>query len=61
MEAHCKHCHRTHAAWMRLNDGCVCGLCGARERDPRVIPFSIEMQPATPKPAMPKKYRPAVS
>ncbi len=40
MNAYCKHCHRTHAAWNRLNDGYICGRCGARDRDPQVRPVS---------------------
>jgi hypothetical protein len=38
MRAYCKQCNREHAAWNRLNDGVICGLCGARERDPEVKP-----------------------
>jgi hypothetical protein len=40
MNAYCKHCHRTHAAWTRLNDGYICGRCLARDRDPLVKPIS---------------------
>lgn len=41
MDAYCKHCHRTHSVWTRLNDGCyICGRCLARERDPQVKPVA---------------------
>ena len=40
MNAYCKRCHRTHAAWTRLNDGYICGRCLARDRDPQVKPVS---------------------
>ena len=40
MTGHCKNCHSTHSAWTRLNDGVICGLCGARERDLRVVPVT---------------------
>jgi hypothetical protein len=40
MKAYCKHCHTVHAAWNRLNDGYICGLCGTRERDPQVTPVN---------------------
>ncbi|MBZ0299886.1 MAG: hypothetical protein K8J31_09105 [Anaerolineae bacterium] len=48
MTGYCKHCHTTHAVWNRLNDGVICGLCGARERDPRVVPVNAanEARPA---------------
>lgn len=38
MTGYCKHCHRDHSAWARFNDGAICGLCGARSRDLRVVP-----------------------
>jgi hypothetical protein len=38
MNAYCKHCRSEHAAWTRLNDGYICGLCNTRERDPQVRP-----------------------
>lgn len=42
MQAYCKNCHRTHAAWNRLNDGLICGRCGTRDRDPLVKPISTK-------------------
>jgi hypothetical protein len=44
MNAYCKNCHHTHAAWTRLNNGMICGLCGTRERDLRVTPVHIRAE-----------------
>lgn len=44
MIAYCKTCHSTHAAWNRLNDGAICGLCGTRERDSRVVPPHAQVE-----------------
>jgi hypothetical protein len=44
MNGYCKNCHQTHAAWTRLTNGVVCGLCGARERDLRVIPVNVRAE-----------------
>jgi hypothetical protein len=44
MTGYCKNCHHTHAAWTRLNNGVVCGLCGARERDLRVMPVNVQSE-----------------
>ena len=49
MSAYCKNCQRSHAAWARLNDGHICGLCGTRERDPQVTPINKpQPNPTTP-------------
>lgn len=40
MTAYCKTCRCEHAAWNRLNDGYICGLCGTRVRDLYVQPFN---------------------
>ena len=42
MRVYCKNCGREHAAWNRLNDGLICGLCGTRERDPQVKPVHTQ-------------------
>ena len=39
MVTYCKHCRRNHAAWTRLNDGVICGRCGTRNRDQRIVPL----------------------
>ncbi|HLV35109.1 MAG TPA: hypothetical protein VKY59_08360 [Spirillospora sp.] len=44
MIGYCKHCHQTHAAWTRLNNGVICGLCGTRERDLRVTPVNAQTE-----------------
>jgi hypothetical protein len=44
MNGYCKNCHHTHAAWTRLTNGVVCGLCGARERDLRVMPVNVRAE-----------------
>ena len=44
MNAYCKNCHHTHAAWTRLTNGVVCGLCGTRERDLRVMPVNVRAE-----------------
>lgn len=44
MNAYCKNCHHTHAAWTRLNNGMICGLCGTRERDLRVTPVHVRAE-----------------
>ncbi len=44
MTAYCKNCHCTHSAWTRLTNGCVCGLCGTRERDPKIMPVNSTHQ-----------------
>ncbi len=44
MNGYCKNCHHTHAAWTRLTNGVICGLCGARERDPRVVPVNARAE-----------------
>lgn len=49
MDAYCKHCHYSHAAWNRLNDGYICGRCGARERDPQVTPTNAALHQAASK------------
>lgn len=50
MMLYCKNCHHTHAAWTQLNDGLICGRCGARERNPQIIPLTLkrlEREPRT--------------
>jgi hypothetical protein len=47
MKAYCKNCQCSHAAWTRLNDAVICGLCGTRERDLRVQPVNAERRPLT--------------
>lgn len=44
MNGYCKHCHCTHAAWTRLNNGFICGHCGTRERDLRVVPINAQTE-----------------
>ena len=40
MTTYCKHCGHTHAAWMRLNDGMICGRCGNYERNRQIMPVN---------------------
>lgn len=51
MSGYCKHCHRDHSAWARFNDGAICGLCGARSRDLRVVPVDTMIHHASGKKA----------
>lgn len=59
MTAYCKSCHCTHSAWSRLTNGYICGLCGARERDPQVTPVNAEQRHRLVKPMRPANGRPA--
>lgn len=40
MMTYCKHCRRNHAAWIRLNDGLICGRCGSYERNQQIVPLN---------------------
>lgn len=46
MKTYCKNCRCEHAAWNRMNDSLICGLCGMRERTPNVRPFHMMNRPA---------------
>lgn len=48
MMMYCRTCHRTHRTWIRLNNGVICGRCGARVTNARIVPFNKHEEPARP-------------